>query len=68
MAVAWVSEIHQVIILLHNVCKYVILGFLYMDTHDTTLITEVQYLAPLMAYFSSQMDENSKIYTLDDGR
>lgn len=42
-------------------------GFLYMDTHDTTLITEVQYLAPLMAYFSSQMDENSKIYTLDDG-
>ena len=39
-----------------------------MDTHDTRLMTEVQYLAPLMAYFSSQMDENSKVYTLDDGR
>lgn len=42
-------------------------GFLYMDVHDTNLITEVQYLAPLMAYFDSKLGENSKVLTLDDG-
>lgn len=45
-------------------------GFLYMDVHYTSLITDVQYLAPLMAYFSSKQDANSTnstVLTLDDG-
>ena len=43
------------------------LGFLYMDVHDTSLITEVQYLAPLMAYFNPSLSANSTVLTLDDG-
>lgn len=43
------------------------LGFLYMDVHDTSLITDVQYLAPLMAYFNSKLCKDSKVLTLDDG-
>ena len=43
------------------------LGFLYMDVHNTRLITDVQYLAPLMAYFNSKLGPDSKILTLDDG-
>jgi len=43
------------------------LGFLYMDVHDTSLITEVQYLAPLMAYFNPSLSVNSTVLTLDDG-
>ncbi|XP_015767952.1 PREDICTED: plexin domain-containing protein 2-like isoform X2 [Acropora digitifera] len=42
-------------------------GFLYMDVHDTSLITEVQYLAPLMAYFNPSLSVNSTVLTLDDG-
>lgn len=43
-------------------------GFLYMDVHNTRLITDVQYLAPLMAYFNSKLGPDSKILTLDDGK
>ena len=39
-----------------------------MDVHNTRLITEVQYLAPLMAYFNPQLSNDSKVYTLDDGK
>ncbi|KAK2550302.1 Plexin domain-containing protein 1 [Acropora cervicornis] len=42
-------------------------GFLYMDVHDTSLITDVQYLAPLMAYFNPSLSVNSTVLTLDDG-
>ncbi|XP_015778697.1 PREDICTED: uncharacterized protein LOC107356608 [Acropora digitifera] len=42
-------------------------GFLYMDVYNTRLITDVQYLAPLMAYFNSKLGSDSKILTLDDG-
>ncbi|XP_078376887.1 plexin domain-containing protein 2-like isoform X5 [Oculina patagonica] len=42
-------------------------GFLYMDTHDTKLMTQVQYLAPLMAYFNPHLKRDSKVLTLDDG-
>ena len=38
-----------------------------MDTHDTKLITQVQYLAPLMAYFNPHLNRESKVLTLDDG-
>lgn len=38
-----------------------------MDVHDTSLITEVQYLAPLMAYFNPSLSVNSTVLTLDDG-
>ncbi|XP_020613913.1 plexin domain-containing protein 2-like [Orbicella faveolata] len=41
-------------------------GFLYMDVHDTKLMTQVQYLAPLMAYFNPHLSKDSKVYTLDD--
>lgn len=43
-------------------------GFLYMDIHDTTLIKNVQYLAPLMAYFNPKLNAASKVLTLDDGK
>ncbi|XP_015778705.1 PREDICTED: plexin domain-containing protein 2-like [Acropora digitifera] len=43
-------------------------GFLYMDIHDTTLIKNVQYLAPLMAYFNPKLNSASKVLTLDDGK
>ena len=39
-----------------------------MDVHDTRLITDVQYLAPLMAYFSPKQHPDSKVLTLDDGK
>ena len=39
-----------------------------MDEHDTRLITDVQYVAPLMAYFNSKLHMDSKILTLDDGK
>ena len=39
-----------------------------MDTHDTKLMTQVQYLAPLMAYFNPHLKRDSKVFTLDDGR
>ena len=39
-----------------------------MDVHDTNLITQVQYLAPLMAYFSPKLHNDSKVLTLDDGK
>jgi len=42
-------------------------GFLYMDVYKTRLITSVQYLAPLMAYFSPKQHPDSKVLTLDDG-
>ena len=42
-------------------------GFLYMDVHVTSLITDVQYLAPLMAYFNPSLSVNSTVLTLDDG-
>ena len=38
-----------------------------MDVHNTSLITEVQYLAPLMAYFNLILSVNSAVLTLDDG-
>ena len=38
-----------------------------MDVYDTSLLTEVQYLAPLMAYFDSKPGKDSKVLTLDDG-
>ena len=38
-----------------------------MDVHDSKLITQVQYLAPLMAYFNPHLGHDSKVYTLDDG-
>ena len=38
-----------------------------MDVHDTTLMTDVQYLAPLMAYFSPKLHRDSQVLTLDDG-
>ena len=38
-----------------------------MDVHDTSLITDVQYLAPLMAYFNPRLYVNSTVLTLDDG-
>ena len=38
-----------------------------MDIHDTTLIKNVQYLAPLMAYFNPTLNAASKVLTLDDG-
>ena len=38
-----------------------------MDVHDTSLITDVQYLAPLMAYFNPSLSLNSTVLTLDDG-
>ncbi|XP_027057351.1 plexin domain-containing protein 2-like [Pocillopora damicornis] len=41
-------------------------GFLYMDVHDTRLMTQVQYLAPLMAYFNPHLDKDSKVLTLHD--
>ena len=43
-------------------------GFLYMDVYKTRLITSVQYLAPLMAYFSPKQHPDSKVLTLDDGK
>ena len=42
-------------------------GFLYMDFYNTSLLTDVQYLAPLMAYFSPDYHPDSKVITLDDG-
>ena len=42
-------------------------GFLYMDVYNTSLLTDVQYLAPLMAYFSPDHHPDSKVITLDDG-
>lgn len=42
-------------------------GFLYMDFYNTSLLTDVQYLAPLMAYFSPDHHPDSKVITLDDG-
>jgi len=42
-------------------------GFLYMDGYKTKLITDVQYLAPLMAYFSPNHHPDSKVLTLDNG-
>ncbi|KAM7447605.1 Plexin domain-containing protein 2 [Porites harrisoni] len=42
-------------------------GFLYMDVYNTSLLTDVQYLAPLMAYFSPDYHPDSKVITLDDG-
>ncbi|XP_068742567.1 plexin domain-containing protein 1-like [Montipora capricornis] len=42
-------------------------GFLYMDVYNTQLMTEVQYLAPLMAYFNSKLGGDSQVLTLDDG-
>ena len=39
-----------------------------MDVHDTKLITDVQYLAPLMAYFNTKLHVKSKVLTLDDGK
>ncbi|XP_067056805.1 plexin domain-containing protein 1-like isoform X3 [Acropora muricata] len=42
-------------------------GFLYMDVHVTSLITDVQYLAPLMAYFNPSLSVNSTVLTLDNG-
>ncbi|XP_015767960.1 PREDICTED: plexin domain-containing protein 1-like isoform X2 [Acropora digitifera] len=42
-------------------------GFLYMDVHKTSLVTDVQYLAPLMAYFNPSLSVNSTVLTLDDG-
>ena len=39
-----------------------------MDTHDTRLMTQVQYLAPLMAYFNPHLTRDSKVLTLDDGK
>lgn len=41
-------------------------GFLYMDVHDTKLMTQVQYLAPLMAYFNPHLSKGSKVLTLHD--
>ena len=38
-----------------------------MDVHDTLLMTDVQYLAPLMAYFNSKLGGDSQVLTLDDG-
>ena len=38
-----------------------------MDVHDTKLMTEVQYLAPLMAYFNPHLSRDSKVLTLHDG-
>ena len=38
-----------------------------MDVHDTRLLMDVQYLAPLMAYFDSRLGAESKVLTLDDG-
>ncbi|XP_068670735.1 plexin domain-containing protein 2-like isoform X1 [Montipora foliosa] len=43
-------------------------GFLYMDVHDTTLMKDVQYVAPLMAYFNPKLHAHSKVLTLDDGK
>ena len=42
-------------------------GFLYMDFYNTSLLTDVQYLAPVMAYFSPDHHRDSKVITLDDG-
>ena len=39
-----------------------------MDVHDTKLMTQVQYLAPLMAYFNPHLHSDAKVYTLDDGK
>jgi len=39
-----------------------------MDVYNTSLITDVQYLAPLMAYFSPKQHQDSKVLTLDDGK
>ena len=39
-----------------------------MDEHDTRLMTDVQYLAPLMAYFNPKQHPDSKVLTLDDGK
>ena len=39
-----------------------------MDVHDTKLMTQVQYLAPLMAYFNPHLGDDSKVSTLDDGK
>ena len=39
-----------------------------MDVHDTKLMTQVQYLAPLMAYFNPRLGDDSKVSTLDDGK
>ena len=39
-----------------------------MDVHDTKLMTQVQYLAPLMAYFNPHLTRKSKVSTLDDGK
>ena len=36
-----------------------LLGFLYMDVHNTRLMTDVQYLALLMAYFNSKLTKDS---------
>ena len=38
-----------------------------MDVHDTKLMTQVQYLAPLMAYFNPHLNKTSKVFTLEDG-
>lgn len=37
-----------------------------MDVHDTKLMTQVQYLAPLMAYFNPHLSKGSKVLTLHD--
>ena len=38
-----------------------------MDVHNTRLITVVQYLAPLMAYFNFKLTKDSKVLALDVG-
>ncbi|CAH3030563.1 unnamed protein product, partial [Porites evermanni] len=42
-------------------------GFLYMDVYNTSLITDVQYVAPLTAYFSLDHHPDSQVTSLDDG-
>ena len=58
---------HENLPLQHYYFCLFFLGFLYMDVHNTKLITDVQYLAPLMAYFSSKLHVDSKVLTQDDG-
>ena len=38
-----------------------------MDVYNTSLITDVQYVAPLMAYFSLDHHPDSQVTSLDDG-
>ena len=42
-------------------------GFLYMDVYNTFLITDAQYVAPLMAYFSLNHHPDSQVTSFDDG-